>query len=64
MEESKEKDTKISNITEFFHKIHGKYLLGLDKSKDLDSIGYYLTEHLRMGGGYWTLFAIECNIIK
>jgi geranylgeranyl transferase type-2 subunit beta len=32
----------------------------LDKSKDLDSIGYYLTEHLRVAGGYWTLNALAC----
>jgi geranylgeranyl transferase type-2 subunit beta len=29
---------------------HLKYVLGLEKSKDLDSIGYYLTEHLRVAG--------------
>ena len=32
----------------------------LDKSKDLDSIGYYLSEHLRIGGGYWTINALAC----
>lgn len=34
--------------------------MALDKSKDLDSIGYYLTEHLRVGGGYWTINSIAC----
>lgn len=34
--------------------------MALDKSKDLDSIGYYLSEHLRVGGGYWTINAVTC----
>lgn len=34
--------------------------MALDKSKDLDSIGYYLSEHLRVAGGYWTLNALSC----
>lgn len=36
------------------------YLMALDKSKDLDSIGYYLSEHLKVAGGYWTINAIAC----
>jgi len=34
--------------------------MALDKSKDLDSIGYYLTEHLRVAGGYWTINSLAC----
>jgi len=33
-------------------------LLELDEDKDLDSIGFYLTEHIRMGGAYWCLNAL------
>jgi len=41
-------------------KKHENYLFSLEKSKDLDSIGYYLTEHLRIGGAYWSLTALAC----
>lgn len=34
--------------------------MALDKSKDLDSIGYYLSEHLRVAGGYWTINSLAC----
>jgi geranylgeranyl transferase type-2 subunit beta len=34
--------------------------MSLDKSKDLDSIGSYLSEHLKVAGGYWTLNALSC----
>ena len=43
----------------FYHSAHTNYLLSLEKSKDLDSIGYYLTEHLRVAGGYWSLTALS-----
>jgi len=36
----------------FFRKKHIEYLLALDENEDLDSIGFYLTEHIRMGGAY------------
>ncbi|CAD8089400.1 unnamed protein product [Paramecium primaurelia] len=39
---------------------HLPYLMALDKSKDLESIGYYLSEHLKVAGGYWTINAIAC----
>lgn len=39
---------------------HKKYLLNLEKSKTLHSIGSYMTEHLRMGGGYWTITSLIC----
>lgn len=29
--------------------------MGLENSKDLYSIGKYLTEHLKVAGGYWSL---------
>jgi len=32
--------------------------LALDEDKDLDSIGFFLTEHIRMGGAYWCLNAL------
>ena len=44
----------------FLAENHIKYLLSLEKSKDLDSIGYYLTDHLRMAGAYWSLNSLEC----
>ncbi len=34
--------------------------MSLDKNKDIDSIGYYLTEHLRVAGAYWTLTGLAC----
>jgi geranylgeranyl transferase type-2 subunit beta len=34
--------------------------MSLDKSRDLDSIGYYLSEHLRVSGGYWTFNGLAC----
>jgi len=34
--------------------------LELDNSKDIEAIGYYLTDHLRVPGAYWTLNAIAC----
>jgi prenyltransferase beta subunit len=39
---------------------HYQYLMALDKSKDLDSIGYYLSEHLRLPGAYWTINSLAC----
>lgn len=44
----------------FYKKQHHEYLLSLDKSKDLDSIGFYLSEHLRVPGGYWTINGLAC----
>jgi geranylgeranyl transferase type-2 subunit beta len=32
--------------------------LALDNSKDLYSIGKYLTEHLKVAGGYWSLTSL------
>ncbi len=43
----------------FYRSQHIAYLLKLDKSKDLDEIGLYLTEHLKMGGAYWCLTALS-----
>jgi geranylgeranyl transferase type-2 subunit beta len=34
--------------------------MALDKSKDLESIGFYLSEHLKVAGGYWTINALAC----
>ena len=47
-------------MVEFLRSLHEEYLLSLENSKDLDSIGYYLTEHLRVGGAYWSLTALFC----
>lgn len=33
-------------------------MLALDNSKDLYSIGKYLTEHLKVAGGYWSLTSL------
>lgn len=35
-----------------------RYLLALEDSKDLYSIGKYLTEHLKVAGGYWSLTSL------
>ena len=32
--------------------------MALDDSKDLYSIGKYLTEHLKVAGGYWSLTSL------
>ena len=32
----------------------------LDNSKDLDSIGSYLTSHLKLSGAYWTINGLAC----
>ena len=60
MESKHEEETKQEGEEKipFFVKQHTKYLLQLDKSKDIDSIGYYLTEHIRMGGAYWCINAL------
>ena len=39
----------------FYKPQHIEYVLGLEDSKDLYSIGKYLTEHLKIAGGYWSL---------
>ena len=51
-------------MSEFYREKHIAYLMSLDKSKDLDSIGYYLTDHLRVAGAYWTLNSLECLNVK
>lgn len=33
-------------------------MLGLENSTDLYSIGKYLTEHLKIAGGYWSLTSL------
>lgn len=32
--------------------------MALEDSKDLYSIGKYLTEHLKIAGGYWSLTSL------
>ena len=39
----------------FIRDKHVDYVLALEDSKDLYSIGKYLTEHLKVAGGYWSL---------
>lgn len=58
MEESK--SNSLDPALEFLKDKHINYLLSLDKSKDIDSIGYYLTEHLRVAGCYWTINSLFC----
>lgn len=43
----------------FYRKEHLQYLLSLESSKDLNSIGKYLTEHLKIAGAYWSLTSIS-----
>ena len=47
-------------MNKFLRNQHEIYLLNLENSKDLDSIGYFLTEHIRVGGAYWSLTALSC----
>ena len=51
-EEQKEKEKE---RVIFVKERHIEYLLKLEKSSDLESIGNYLTSHLKMGGAYWSL---------
>jgi geranylgeranyl transferase type-2 subunit beta len=44
---------------EFQREKHVEYLLALDKSKDLESIGMFLRNHLKVAGGYWCLTSLE-----
>jgi hypothetical protein len=46
------------NNQTFYRDNHLKYVLSLENSKDLHSIGKYLTEHLKVAGGYWSLTSI------
>ena len=39
---------------------HEEYCLNLEKTKDLEAIGFYLREHLKLAGGYWCLTALAC----
>jgi geranylgeranyl transferase type-2 subunit beta len=39
---------------------HTSYLLNLDRDILEDSIGYYTSEHLKMGGAYWTIGSLAC----
>lgn len=43
----------------FVRKQHIEYLLALDQSKDVQSIGMYLRNHLKVAGGYWCLTSLE-----
>ena len=47
-----------SQTVEFYRPQHVEYLLALENSKDLYSIGKYLTEHLKVAGGYWSLTSL------
>jgi geranylgeranyl transferase type-2 subunit beta len=42
----------------FYRNNHLKYVLSLENSKDLHSIGKYLTEHLKVAGAYWSLTSV------
>ena len=50
---------KTNPSSPFLTSQHLSYILSLEKSKDLDSIGHYLTEHLRVAGGYWSLCSLS-----
>jgi len=47
-----------NQIVKFYREKHTPYLFGLDNSKDLYSVGKYLTEHLKVAGGYWSLTSL------
>lgn len=38
---------------------HLKYLYKLDSSADIDAIGHYTNEHLKLPGAYWCIGAIK-----
>ncbi len=44
----------------FYSKEHIHFLMALENSTDLYAIGKYLTEHLKMPGGYWSINALYC----
>ena len=50
-----EDNKHLSEGDNFIRQKHIDYLLALEDSKDLYSIGKYLTEHLKVAGGYWSL---------
>jgi len=43
----------------FYKKKHEEYLANLEKTKELESIGYYLRDHLKIAAGYWCLTGME-----
>lgn len=51
-------------MSEFYKQKHVDYCLKQDETKDLQAIGYYLREHLKVSGGYWTLTALEALQVK
>jgi len=46
-------------VKEFVPLLHQKYLEALDKTKDVDSIGFFTNEHLKLPGGYWCVGALS-----
>jgi len=51
MEKNKENEIEKKNISERCQfDLHLKYLLNLDKTKDVEAIGYYTNEYLKMAG--------------
>jgi geranylgeranyl transferase type-2 subunit beta len=46
-------------IPEFVREKHIKYLIGLDKTRDAEAIGFYQNEHLKLPGGYWCVGALS-----
>lgn len=56
----KKKKKRIPMYAEkFMREKHEKYCLELDKTQDLEAIGYFLRDHLKIAGGYWCLTALE-----
>ena len=43
----------------FIPKKHEEYCLNLDNTNDLEAIGYFLRDHLKLSGGYWCLTALQ-----
>ena len=48
----------------FYRKPHEEYLLALDEKKELNSIGHYLMDHLKIAGSYWCITALEAMKIN
>lgn len=51
---------KNNNQVKLYKDLHLKYLLNLDKTNDLDAIGYHTNEYLKMGAFYWGIGAVSC----
>ena len=59
MEDNKSPD-QTKPAPKFLREEHCKYLLALEKDEDIEQVGSFLTEHLKVGGAYWCLTSLAC----